>query len=44
MKTLLVIGAGLSSSSLIRYFLQHAEQEDWQIRVVDQDLDLVNAS
>jgi saccharopine dehydrogenase-like NADP-dependent oxidoreductase len=41
MKTLLVIGAGLSSSSLIRYFLQNAAQEDWQIRVVDQDLDLV---
>jgi saccharopine dehydrogenase-like NADP-dependent oxidoreductase len=41
MKTILVIGAGLSSSSLIRYFLQHAEKENWQIRVVDQDLDLV---
>jgi len=41
MKTILVIGAGLSSSSLIRYFLQNAEKENWQIRVVDQDLDLV---
>jgi saccharopine dehydrogenase-like NADP-dependent oxidoreductase len=41
MKTILVIGAGLSSSSLIRYFLQNAEAENWEIRVVDQDLDLV---
>ncbi len=41
MKTILVIGAGLSSSSLIRYFLQNAEKENWQIRVVDQDLELV---
>lgn len=41
MKTILVIGAGLSSSSLIRYFLQNAEQENWEIRVVDQDKELV---
>ena len=41
MKTILVIGAGLSSSSLIRYLLQNAEQENWQIRVVDQNLELV---
>jgi saccharopine dehydrogenase-like NADP-dependent oxidoreductase len=41
MKTILVIGAGLSSSSLIRYFLENAEQENWEVRVVDQDLELV---
>lgn len=42
MKTILVIGAGLSSSSLIRYFLDNAASENWEVRVVDRDLDLVN--
>lgn len=41
MKTILLLGAGLSSSSLIRYFLDHSEQFDWQLRVCDQDLTLV---
>jgi saccharopine dehydrogenase-like NADP-dependent oxidoreductase len=41
MKTILLLGAGLSSSSLIRYFLEHAEKFDWQLRVCDQDLVLV---
>jgi saccharopine dehydrogenase-like NADP-dependent oxidoreductase len=41
MKTILVIGAGLSSSSLIRYLLDHSESNNWQIRVVDQNLELV---
>jgi len=41
MKRILILGAGLSSSSLIRYLLQHANQYDWQVRVVDQDLKLV---
>lgn len=38
MRSILVIGAGLSSSSLIRYFLENAEKEDWQVRVVDQNI------
>ncbi|MEO9257847.1 MAG: saccharopine dehydrogenase family protein [Crocinitomicaceae bacterium] len=41
MQTVLIIGAGLSSSSLIRYFLENAEKEDWEIRVVDQNLEAV---
>ena len=40
MKTILVIGAGLSSSSLIRYLLQNSISNNWQIRVVDQDIEL----
>ncbi len=40
MKIILLLGAGLSSSSLIRYLLDHAEQEDWFVNVVDQDLSL----
>ncbi|MGL4598492.1 MAG: saccharopine dehydrogenase family protein, partial [Bacteroidia bacterium] len=38
MKTILVIGAGRSSSSLIRYLLSHAQAEGWQVRVGDADL------
>lgn len=41
MKTILVLGAGLSSSSMIRYFLENAEEFDWNIRVCDQNLDVV---
>jgi saccharopine dehydrogenase-like NADP-dependent oxidoreductase len=41
MQTILIIGAGLSSSSLIRYFLNNAEKENWQIRVVDQNIETV---
>lgn len=41
MKKVLILGAGLSASSLIRYLLQHSEQNNWQIRVVDRNLDLL---
>lgn len=41
MKKILIIGAGMSSSSIIRYCLQKAESLDWQVRVVDQNLQLV---
>jgi len=41
MKKILVLGAGLSASSLIRYLLQHSEENNWEIRVVDRDPELV---
>jgi saccharopine dehydrogenase-like NADP-dependent oxidoreductase len=41
MKKILIIGAGLSSSSLIRYFLEKSNENNWQIRIVDQNIDLV---
>ncbi len=41
MKTILVLGAGLSSSSLIRYFLENAQENNWNVRIVDRDLELV---
>ena len=41
MKTILVLGAGLSASSLIRYFLENSKELDWQVRIVDRDIDLV---
>ncbi len=37
MKTILVIGAGRSSSSLIQYLLDHASIENWKVRVGDVD-------
>lgn len=41
MKSILILGAGMSASSLIRYLLSNAEQNNWMVRVVDQDLNLV---
>lgn len=38
MRTVLVLGAGLSSSSLINYFLEHSHQQ-WKVRVGDINLD-----
>lgn len=41
MHTILVLGAGLSSSSLIRYLLQNAPEYNWQVRIADQNIDTV---
>lgn len=41
MMKILVIGAGRSSSSLIRYLLKCADSEGWEILVADQDEALV---
>lgn len=35
MQTILILGAGLSSNSLIKYFLDHSKKQEWQIRVGD---------
>jgi len=40
MKNILVIGAGLSASSMIRYFTQNAKKENWKIKVGDRDGEL----
>jgi len=40
MKEILVLGAGLSTTSLIQYLLNNAEEYDWQIKVADIDEDL----
>ena len=40
MKNILVLGAGLSTISLINYLLDHAESEDWFIDLGDMDLGL----
>ncbi len=38
MKKILVIGAGRSSSNLIKYLLEHASSNQWIVRVGDMDL------
>ena len=42
MKEVLVLGAGLSCSSLIKYLLQNAEEESWSIIIADYNLELAN--
>jgi len=41
MKTILLLGAGLSSPSLIRYLLSEAHKFNWNLKVVDQNNALV---
>ncbi|MEM7040068.1 MAG: saccharopine dehydrogenase C-terminal domain-containing protein, partial [Bacteroidota bacterium] len=35
MKKILIIGAGRSATTMIKYLLDHAEQEDWMVTVAD---------
>ena len=37
MKRILVLGAGLSASTMIKYFLDHAQEYDWFVEVGDRD-------
>ncbi len=41
MKNILVIGAGRSASSLIKYLLDHAATENWNVTVGDVSMELV---
>jgi saccharopine dehydrogenase-like NADP-dependent oxidoreductase len=41
MKNILILGAGLSASSMIRYLLNLAQENDWHLKIVDQDIELV---
>ena len=43
MKRILLLGAGLSASTLIKYLLEQADENNWQLRVVDRSLDLVKS-
>ncbi|CAN5483673.1 saccharopine dehydrogenase C-terminal domain-containing protein [soil metagenome] len=40
MRNILLVGAGRSSSYLIKYFLDHAQEEDWKLTVADVSLSL----
>ncbi len=41
MKNILLLGAGLSSSSIIRYLLNHSDELDLELVVVDQSEELI---
>lgn len=43
MNTILIVGAGLSSTSLIEYLLDHAVENQWQVRLADMSLDLAES-
>jgi len=43
MKKILLFGAGKSATVLIDYLLENAEQEDWQLTLVDADLQLAKS-
>jgi len=40
MKKILVLGAGLSASTLIKYLLDHSVQFEWKVRIADKDRNL----
>ena len=42
MKNILVIGAGRSSSTMIKYFLDYSNEQQWKVRVGDMDLATAN--
>jgi saccharopine dehydrogenase-like NADP-dependent oxidoreductase len=43
MKTILLFGAGKSATVLIDYLLENAEKENWQLTLVDADLQLARS-
>lgn len=43
MKSLLLFGAGKSATVLIKYLLQQADLYDWQVTVVDANIELVRS-
>lgn len=40
MKKVLILGAGLSASSLIKYMLDHSEKFDWKIKLGDMSVEM----
>ena len=41
MKNILVVGAGKSSSTLIKYLIENAENEKWKITICDRDKSII---
>ena len=39
MRSILILGAGRSASSLIEYLITHADQQEWRITVAERDLE-----
>ena len=42
MQHILIIGAGKSSTALINYLLQHAEEENWSLTIAEKDVSLAD--
>jgi saccharopine dehydrogenase-like NADP-dependent oxidoreductase len=43
MKKILILGAGLSSSSLIKYLLDNSTEHNWKVRVGDMSLEIAKS-
>ena len=43
MQQILIIGAGRSSTSLIKYLLEHASNEGWNITIAEKDIQLAES-
>jgi len=43
MKKILILGAGLSSSSLIKYLLDNSAEHNWKVRVGDMSLEIAKS-
>jgi len=43
MNTILIVGAGLSSTSLIEYLLNHSDENKWKVTLADMSLDLAES-
>lgn len=43
MKKILLLGAGLSTTSLINYVLSHSDEYDWNIRIGDRQIETIKA-
>ncbi|HNK85947.1 MAG TPA: saccharopine dehydrogenase NADP-binding domain-containing protein, partial [Flavobacteriales bacterium] len=39
MRSILILGAGRSASSLIQYLIDHAREQQWRVTVADKDAD-----
>lgn len=43
MKVVLVLGAGLSSSSLFRYLISHLKENDWRLIIANASIDVLSS-
>ena len=43
MRSILILGAGRSASALIRYLIDHADQQEWRVSVADRDVEQAKA-
>ncbi|MBL4709491.1 MAG: saccharopine dehydrogenase NADP-binding domain-containing protein [Flavobacteriales bacterium] len=44
MKHILLIGAGRSTGSLVKYLIDNAKENSWDLKIADRNFDFINAS